>query len=344
MYPHVAIVLLNWNGWRDTIDCMGSLAAITYPCWDVVVVDNKSRDDSVERLENWAREAILCGRYQRCDRIAVVDPLYSSALSRSTSREPHTRSIALLENDTNAGFSRGNNVGVRWALANGADYVLLLNNDTTVHPEFLNRMIVAAERDDHVAVVVPMMYYYDRPDTVWYGGADLPRFGATAKVRHLNERVPAPERLPDSDVQFVTGACMLVKASAFRRHGLLDEDFFFGGEDYEFSQRLARAGGRLLHVPSAVVWHKVGGARSLDDRFVYGGYKAQVLYRRKTMSPVAFWAWIAVYGAYVGALAPFRLRTRGNLSRLRFWRSAVRGVIDGCRGRPVQGTDLHGSA
>lgn len=341
--PHVTIVLLNWKGWRDTIECLDSLSQLAYAAWNVVVVDNNSPDDSLIRIDAWARDAISRATYGGYERLVVDSDEYRAVAGAQPTAAPPARSVVLLENGSNAGFSAGNNIGIRWAIGSGADYVLLLNNDTTVEKHFLGHLVSCTERHPRVAVATPTMFYHSRPDIVWFAGADLPFFAATARVRHFNRPLGNPERLPNHATAFATGACMLVRTGTLKLSGLLDEDFFFGGEDYEFSRRVAKSGALLMHVPAAIVWHKVGSARALTERSIYSGYRAQVLSHRKTMSRPAFWIWVTAYAAYVGTLRMLRASPASFPSRVRFWRAAMRGILHGCSGAPISASDLHGS-
>lgn len=134
--PLVTIVVLNWNGWHDTLECLTSLRKLDYRKRRVVVVDNGSTDDSIVRLR---------GAYP---------------------------DITILETGRNLGFAGGNNVGIRWALQQGSRYIWLLNNDTTAHPKALSSMVGQAEFDGQVGAVGCLLYYLDRPERLqaWGGG------------------------------------------------------------------------------------------------------------------------------------------------------------------------------
>src|SRR4051812_48555304 len=117
--PFVYIVLLNWNGWQDTLECMRSLYRMEYQNWHIVVVDNGSSNDSVERLKEIFPE------------------------------------VSIMETKKNLGFAAGNNVGIRDALANKADYVFVLNNDTTVSPNTISQFVEFAEKHPEAALMGP---------------------------------------------------------------------------------------------------------------------------------------------------------------------------------------------
>ena len=213
MKPRVYIVVLNWNGWRDTLTCLASLGRLTYPSYQVVVVDNGSTDESVHRI----RDAY-----------------------------PH---VVLLETGRNLGFSGGNNVGIRYALERGADYLWLLNNDTKADPHALTAMVEVAERDPKIGAVGSVLYYMDQPERVqaWGGGRVNMWWGV---ARHFTTPVPA-ER-----IHYITGASLLIRREGLEEVGLLDEEFFMYWEDADLGFRLRKAGWKLAVASNARVWHK----------------------------------------------------------------------------------------
>lgn len=222
--PHVAIVVLNWNRRAETLACLESLRALTYPDYEVVVVDNASADGSATAIRQQFPE------------------------------------VTLLENAENLGYTGGNNAGLRHALEQHADYVFLLNNDTIVDPGCLSALVTVAEADPAVGMVGPLIYYFDRPTVLWSAGGAIDWRRGTTWMVGLDEpdegRWDAPQ-----PVDFITGCAVLVKAETLRRIGLLDERFFAYYEDAEWCVRAARAGYRLLLVPAAKVWHKIAPVR-----------------------------------------------------------------------------------
>lgn len=133
--PRVSCVVLNWNGWSDTLECIGALEKCSYPNLNIIVVDNGSTDDSVARIK---------------------------------SAHPN---ILLLESERNLGFSGGNNLGIRQAFVLGADYVWLLNNDAKPAPDALCELVTKALSDGRIGAVASICYYADNPSTVqaWAG-------------------------------------------------------------------------------------------------------------------------------------------------------------------------------
>lgn len=219
--PKVAVVLVNWNGKDDTLECLASLAKIEYSNKEIIVVDNGSRDDSV----------------------AVIHAAF-----------PH---VTLLETGKNLGFTGGNNVGIERALSHNADYIFLLNNDTTIEPQALQELIAVASREKQFGLLTPVVYYYDDPDDVWFAGArlDLSRGEAVHDNSHPPQRTDDVRELP-----WASGCTMLFPAQVLRRLKGFDDRFFLNWEDVDLSLRVRRAGFKIGMVPSARVFHKVGKA------------------------------------------------------------------------------------
>lgn len=225
--PQVACIILNWNGWRDTIECLDALKDCRYPALTVIVVDNGSADDSVARI-----------------RAAHPD-------------------ILLLESGANLGFAGGNNIGIRYALAHGAEYVWLLNNDTKPAPDALDALVAKALTDKRIGAVASICYYADSPSTVqaWAGS----RVNLWIGYGRITTQ-------PHSDDWFHTlnGTSMLVARTAIEDAGLLDQGFFLYWEDTEFCLRLRKEGWRIAAAPDSRVLHKVnastGGNKLILDR------------------------------------------------------------------------------
>lgn len=230
MHPLVYIILLNWNGYRDTVAAVESCCKLSYPNARILIVDNASSDGS----ENAFRQVLPA-----CE---------------------------VLQAGSNLGFAGGNNVGIRHALAQGADYVWLLNNDTVVAPDALSTLITIAEQDASVGIVGSKILYYDHKDLLWFAGAVLDperphrpaHIGLNEKDRGQYDAV--------RETGYVTGCSLLVRKETLEQVGLLDDDLFLYFEDVDWSARAKTAGWKLMYCPQSVVYHKVsastGGAAS----------------------------------------------------------------------------------
>ena len=233
MTPTVGVVLVNYNGLADTHACLRSLAALTYPCWFPVVVDNASRGDPA---------GIIATEFPGC---------------------------SVLRNRLNGGWAGGNNTGIRFALHHGADYVVLLNNDTTVAPELLDRLVSAAEAHRGFGVFGPVIRNFDPPHDVQTDGCvfnmpDRPEFFQRRVVPLRNNDPPAV-----TDVDIVNGCCLMASTALFRKIGLIDERFFLVHEEADFCLRVRRAGLRCGVLAEALVFHK--GSQSFRRSGLRGG-------------------------------------------------------------------------
>jgi hypothetical protein len=244
--PRVSVIILNWNGLADTVECLRSLQEITYPNYNVIVVDNASGGDDVNTLKK------TFGDY-----------------------------IEVIRNDRNYGFAAGNNVGIRYALDHGASYVFLLNNDTVVDPLFLGELIDVAEADTGIGIVCPMIYCYYQPDQVWFGGAskiDLWK-GTCKEVQAHDSDQPVIESA------FAAGTAMLIRREVLERIGPLDERFFFGVEDVDYSIHARREGFRIAVAARARILHKVSSSRgNVAGAGIGYHYRGWQIMRRKYLS------------------------------------------------------------
>jgi len=218
--PTVGVVLVNFNGLADTRDCLRSLAAIDYPRWFPVVVDNASRDDPTE---------ILASEFPGCD---------------------------VIRNHVNGGWAGGNNVGIARCLERRADFVILLNNDTRVDPQLVSRLVIAAEHHRSFGVLGPVIRDFDPPSDIQTEGCTFNR----PDRPEFFQRRPVPLKVGDVpalvEVDIVNGCCLMVSAEVFRRAGRIDERFFLIHEESDFCLRARRAGFRCGVITEALVWHK----------------------------------------------------------------------------------------
>ena len=261
--PSVAIVILNYNGWRYTVECLESLGHLDYPRWWVVLVDNGSNDDSVEQLRAWARgEVRVEGPYVKEPGWRKPVPIaeYDGEPPESGGGEESEAPIVLIRLADNRGFAGGNNVAIRYALRRGADWTWLLNNDTVVAPESLREMLKAGQSDPQIAVVGCKLLYYDRPDIIQAAGGGRFYFWLGIS-RHYGWNRKDDGRWDRAfEPHYVTGASMLVRDRSWWDVGYFDDSFFFYGEEVEWHLRARRRGWSMRYVPSAIVYHREGGS------------------------------------------------------------------------------------
>lgn len=218
--PIVYIIVLTWNGKKDTLECLSSLQRVSYPNTHIILVDNASTDRTIE------------------------------AVRRDF---PHAHCI---RNERNLRYSGGNNVGMQYALTQGADYVLLLNNDTVVDPPFLDHLIQTAESSELVGIVGPMIYYHNSPKKIWFAGGIIRWWQGWIEHRGIRETNNGQYSTTEQ-TDYVTGCCLLVKRSVIEKIGFLDERYFMYGEDVDYCVRASRAGFKIFFEPNARIWHKI---------------------------------------------------------------------------------------
>ena len=229
----VFIIVLTYKNYDDTRECLDSVTRLDYDPFEVVVVDNCSLDGSLEKLKH-----------------DYPDHVY-------------------IENARNLGFSGGNNVGIRYALERGADFVWLLNNDTSVHPEALARLMDAADIMEDAGILGSMIYYYDFPDRIHFAGGKIVK--GRGKGRHIGGEEVADYYF-DSPLEtgFATGASLLASREMIEQVGMLDEAYFLYLEDVDWALRARDKGWRTYLVPDSVVWHKVNlTTAQLRPRIIY---------------------------------------------------------------------------
>jgi GT2 family glycosyltransferase len=279
--PPVTVLLLNWNGWRDTVECLESLFRLDYPRWNVIVCDNASTDDSVDRIRSWANGQLQVALETPVTLRHLVDPPVAKPIpfgerSAATGSIPGSfepRSVSLMRIDENLGFAGGNNVGLRHLMSTkAAKYVWILNNDVVVAPDSLTRLIACAEADTRIGGVGGTLYEYSDPSTIQNraGGRFAAWQGVSVPLKQVRMRVSARGDREQA-IDFLSGTCLLAPIEVIRRVGLIDEKYFMYAEDVDYSLRIRDAGFSLAYAPDASVWHK-GGASTVHRSAAHDYY------------------------------------------------------------------------
>jgi GT2 family glycosyltransferase len=270
--PKVSIILVNWNGWQDTISCLDSIFQISYSNYDVIIVDNGSEDESVDMIRAYVDSEVR-RKLPRDKRDLVTEPIKSIQYSRheaelggvakkerSLVTFPPDRRLRVILNDTNTGYSDANNVAIRYACkALSPDYILLLNNDTVVDKHFLCELVSVAETDDMIGMTGPKIYYNDfngRRDVIFFAGGTFDMHRGWPIFRNLDE-IDCGQHDTIKEVDQLSGSCLLAKRELLEQVGLLSTDYFLYWEDTDLCFRAHQFGFKLVYVPRAVVWHKV---------------------------------------------------------------------------------------
>lgn len=230
----IGIILVNYNGYGDTVDCLKSLESLTYENYEVIVIDNASTvrptEENIQYIKNYSH-------------------YYWS--------------------EKNLGFSGGNNIGIDIAKQEGCDFVVLLNNDTTVEPDFLSKLIETYNSSDNIGIVTGKIYYYYDKSKIWSaGGLYNRKTGVTTQYGGNDSDLNSTTR----SVTFATGCLMLIPISVINNVGKLSESYFLYSEDTDYCQRVLDAGYLIYYCADSVIYHKVsasvGDMSALQERYM----------------------------------------------------------------------------
>lgn len=330
--PKIAIVVLNWNGWKDTIECLESLEKINYSNYQVIVVDNGSQDNSLTYLEQWCSKKGTTLDEDVFIKTISMAKKYSSSfrvVAVVASKQGATRYI-LLDSGYNRGYSGGNNVGLAWALAADCDYVLILNNDTIVHPDFLNNMVEAVFQSG-ASIVGALIRDIDSKEPLFVKSSyPIMFFISEPQINIPDQNWWISDRVDGS-------AMMLSKDFLLERWQslgyFLDESLFLYCEEIELSMWCRRTRKKSIVARNAVVYHKLGagmGGRGHPLQFYYLTRNRILLSRRYFLDdPLVFTCFFLCYPLWRLVRASiYFIQGRPNIA----W-AILYGLLDGFKGR-----------
>ena len=320
----VYILVLNWNGWRDTIECLESVFRIEYPNYQVVVCDNNSSDGSIENLMSWADGDLKSSvsessPLQQLTFPSIPKPLTYAFCNRDDAESINpgrkTYPLTLIQTGENLGFAGGNNVGLRYIQALGdGDYAWLLNNDTVVKPDSLGWMVKRMEGHPRAGICGSFIPYYHDPNKIWTSGGGVYNQWL-AKSRSIDVGKQVYEASTREDVEnkmfYVAGASMLVRTSFLKDVGLMNEEYFLYFEETDWSIRGMKHYS-LAYAPESVVYHKVGA--STDSKVtMYYMFRNQLLFTKKYFPEAYFIVYVRVI------INRFKYRCRLLLKKLYYY-------------------------
>jgi GT2 family glycosyltransferase len=340
--PKVCIIILNWNGWEDTIECLESLYNISYPNYNAVIVDNDSQDDSLARIRAYARgevavesaslrhncriEPLHVTTYTRREAEDIQLATLSKKLAEESRNNASNASLVIIQNEQNFGYPEGNNIGMRYALKASADYVLLLNNDTVVDKHFLTELVRAADSDASIGVIGPKIYWYDVPNVIQSTGARIDFWTGWPISFNRGKRDDEIEHFAMDNLlpaDYMPGACFLIKRNVIEEVGKLDPIYFLYGEEFDWCMRISRAGYKIVCDLNSKIWHKKLASTSKAKRFSqYYPHRNSVINMRKYARVPQFISFLLLYPA-MWIVVLLRERRLGDI------RYFVRGFIDG---------------
>jgi hypothetical protein len=258
--PHVTIIIVTFNGLNDTLECLNSISKATYGNLRVILVDQNSKDGTVDAVR---------AQFPRVD---------------------------LIENPVNDGFTGGNNLGMGAAMEQPTDYVFLLNNDTIVEPGLLEKLLAPMEADMGIGIIGPTMLFYDEPNTIWWAGSYVDWRGRSCSTDYGRPIGALDMQLRETG--FVCGCGMMIRRAVLEEVGFLDNRFFIYFEEVDLCARAHHAGWKIMYLPSAKLWHKISRVNaSIGNEFgIYHWQRNRLLYLWKHGNPRLFWCLWCIAG------------------------------------------------
>jgi len=292
--PKVAVVIVNWNQRELLLEAVGSCMSSHWSNLLMIVVDNGSRDGSAKAV---------------------------------TEAFPDT---VMVQNEFNEGFAVGSNQGIKHAREAGVEYILFLNNDATLEPDAIGKMVELMEKNTMVGAVAPYIFYYDRRDIIWYGGGIVQFWRGRIAHRFLRQIFHEDEHQP-SPTRYLTGCVFMVRVEALKSVGFFDTTMGLYSEDVDFCLRLRYSGWRLWVTPDAKAYHRIsvtaGGELSPFKAFHRGRSNAMLTRRWANI-----WEWptIIIGGILGGLFITLKLMIGGKLSTLlALWYGVINGLVGG---------------
>lgn len=257
--PMVTAVVLAWNNYEDTHECLETILASNYSNLEIILVDNGSEDNTPERVRK------------------------------------NFPDVTVIENGRNIGVPAGYNVGFSQALKTNTEYILMLNNDVALHPDMVSELIDVAESQPETGIVMPKVLYYGKDDEVWSSGGKYRAFPPAILMTDKNTEAADTMRM----IEYAPSCGLLIHRRAFERAGLFDPGFLFLFDDWDFSERVRTHGLKIWYTPNAYMWHKVSRSTKgpTSPLFWRTTASSTVRYYRRHGRPV--WLSVPIHVGYI---------------------------------------------
>ena len=302
MSKKLAIILVNWNSFELTKDTLESLQKTTYTNYDCIVVDNGSADGSGDLIESTFPNCIV------------------------------------LKSITNKGFTGGNNIGMDYALQYGYEYIMMLNNDVAVEPNFLEPLIAKLDQDASVGAVQPLIYFHHDRNLIWNAGSRyLSWIGLPLTLMYFRKDPLRLQMNMQKKIDWITGCAFMIRASVLRKTGTLKEPYFIYFEDVDLSFRIKQAGYQLGYVPESVIYHIAGMSHKSKTKEKEGFLNPKVHYlngRNRIWFLKAHTPWWAIPTTFFYQFMYYLAVSFYFISRLRFnklkawWKGIKEGIFE----------------
>lgn len=302
--PLVYIIIVNWNGWIDTIECLESIFRNDYSNYRVIVCDNDSQNNSVEHIKAWSHGKISVWTYPNNPLRYLSYPPVSKSISyletsrdtleytdNTIDREP---SLILVHTGDNLGFGRANNIGIQYAFNHNADFVWLVNNDTVIESNAISEMVTTAKMRS--GITGSILKYYSQPSEIQvYGGGYLFRYTG---------RIKPEQKFQPTHLNFITGASFMIDRYTFDKLEGFDENIFMYFEDIDYCIRANQAK-IAMTCSNAVVFHKIGASSNGDNSYFawINGYKNKA-YSLKKNYGLGIWFLFYILILFINIINP----------------------------------------
>lgn len=257
------IIVLNWNGTNDTIECLKSIKNNSYNNYNIVLVDNGSAEQSLSELKNWCQTNFSKVAYYSRIQAELGGINNTEGILEN---EKSSDKLVFIENNENLGFAAGNNVALKYMLKSNATYAMLLNNDTEIEKHSLSLLMeFFSENSDYVAAT-PQIRYFEPKDTIWNCGGKITWFG-NRRYYYAGDKTTKVPNIGFKRITFITGCALIFKPHIT---GILTDKFFFGEEDLDFSFRQKIEKRKIACCFSSVIYHKVSASIKKVDVQIIG--------------------------------------------------------------------------
>lgn len=293
-FPRVSIIILNWKGWNDTIECLESLFQIDYPNFEVIVVDNASNDNSVKKIKEYCLGKIqvesLFFKFDNNNKPINVFEYTKRELEKGLFSKDKSlllnlssnRKLILILNDKNYMFVEGNNIPIREYIMkrSNVDFILLLNNDTVVEKNFLKELVLVAKKNKKIGILGPRICYYSNPD--------LNEWPWLQKYENLPIEAPR---------NYLNGAAILFRIELIKTIGILDSRYIHYFEEIDYCLSAKKVGYKIIYVPTnSRVLHKGGMShKKVPQLELYFRARNYFITMRKHFSTAKFLEFILEY-------------------------------------------------
>lgn len=300
MNEKVAIILINWNSYHLTNDCIKSLGNIEYPHTDVIVVDNGSADGSGDKLK------------------------------------AENEQIILIKSEFNTGFTGGNNLALQYSIEKGYKYSMLLNNDTIVEPGFLGPLVDFLNTHPEAGAIQPRIFFHHDRKLIWNAGAGYNKYLGYTYTRGYNKPSDPKDEIIRT-VDWLTGCAFLTRNNILKQTGLLTEKFFIYYEDVDLSFRIKELGYKLYYHPMSIVYH-IAGMANKNEVASHEGHLNPIVHYLSSRNRIWLLKKYTPWFLYPGVFVYNSLRNTGIIIyfALRFRFKKVRAVLKGIKDGVLQ--------